>query len=103
MPFSKPLDDAISSLGREVSAPVRVVLWDGREFQFSDKPSVTLRLRDQRALQALRARSRGAELEALFALDRELAEARRLASHPLNPRLLAEHLLMAYNRATSGA
>ena len=54
MPFSKPLDDAISSLGREVSAPVRVVLWDGREFQFSEKPSVTLRLRDQRALQALR-------------------------------------------------
>ena len=31
---------------------------------------------------------------------RELAGARALADHPLNPRLLAEHLLMAYNRAT---
>ena len=50
---------------------------------------------------ALEARARASDLEALFALDRELAEARRLAAHPLNPRLLAEHLLMAYNRATS--
>jgi len=52
---------------------------------------------------ALRARAREADVEALFAFDRELAEARRLAAHPLNPRLVAEHLLMAYNRATSGA
>jgi DNA polymerase-3 subunit delta' len=52
---------------------------------------------------ALEARQRGADLDALFALDRELRDARRLAAHPLNPRLLAEHLLMAYNRATIGA
>ena len=52
---------------------------------------------------ALEARARGSDVEALFALDRELAAARRLAGHPLNPRLLAEHLLMAYNRATIGA
>ena len=51
----------------------------------------------------LKARARKSDLAALFELDRELAEARRLASHPLNPRLLAEHLLMAYNRATIGA
>jgi DNA polymerase-3 subunit delta' len=51
----------------------------------------------------LQARARSADLEALFALDRELASARRLASHPLNARLLAEHLLMAYNQATIGA
>jgi DNA polymerase-3 subunit delta' len=51
---------------------------------------------------ALESRARASDLEALFALDRELAQARRLAGHPLNPRLLAEHLLMAYNRATSG-
>ena len=50
----------------------------------------------------LKARAKGADLEALFELDRELSEARGLASHPLNPRLLAEHLLMAYNRATLG-
>jgi DNA polymerase-3 subunit delta' len=52
---------------------------------------------------ALQARARAADTEALFALDRELASARSLAGHPLNPRLVAEHLLMAYNRATSGA
>ncbi|HEX4334067.1 MAG TPA: DNA polymerase III subunit delta' [Usitatibacter sp.] len=50
-------------------------------------------------LKALQSRARGADLDALLALDRELAEARRLESHPLNPRLVAEHLLMAYNRA----
>ena len=49
---------------------------------------------------ALKARARSSNLDALLALDRELAAARALASHPLNPRLLAEHLLMAYNRAT---
>lgn len=47
----------------------------------------------------VKARARGADVDALLDLDRELAAARRLASHPLNPRLLAEHLLMAYNRA----
>lgn len=50
----------------------------------------------------LATRARSADLESLLALDRELASARQLASHPLNPRLLAEHLLMAYNRATVG-
>jgi DNA polymerase-3 subunit delta' len=55
------------------------------------------------AAAALRSRAKTSDLEALFALDRELASMRRLASHPLNPRLLAEHLLMAYNQATIGA
>ena len=48
---------------------------------------------------ALQSRARTADLDALLALDRELVEARRLESHPLNPRLVAEHLLMAYNGA----
>jgi DNA polymerase-3 subunit delta' len=52
---------------------------------------------------ALRARARAADLPALLELERELAEARRLASHPLNARLLTEHLLLAYNRAVTGA
>jgi DNA polymerase III subunit delta' len=52
---------------------------------------------------ALRAKAKAAEPAALFAFDRELACARALAAHPLNPRLVAEHLLMAYNRATSAA
>jgi DNA polymerase-3 subunit delta' len=52
---------------------------------------------------ALASRARSSDLEDLFALDRELAEARRLAGHPLNARLLAEHLLTAYNRAIRAA
>ena len=55
------------------------------------------------AATALAARAKNADVDALLELDRELAEARRLAAHPLNPRLLAEHLLMAYNRAILGA
>jgi DNA polymerase-3 subunit delta' len=49
---------------------------------------------------ALKGRARTSDLGALFDLDRELATARALAAHPLNARLLAEHLLMAYNRAS---
>ena len=49
---------------------------------------------------ALKQRAQKSDLAALLDLDRELATARGLASHPLNPRLVAEHLLMAYNRAT---
>ena len=52
---------------------------------------------------ALQSRAKSSDIDALFALDRELASARRLASHPLNARLLAEHLLMAYNQTTIGA
>jgi DNA polymerase-3 subunit delta' len=51
----------------------------------------------------LATRARTIDLERLLDLDAELAAARALAGHPLNPRLLAEHLLMAYNRATLGA
>jgi len=51
---------------------------------------------------ALADRARGCDLEALLELDRTLSEARRLASHPLNARLVAEHLLMSYNRSIMG-
>lgn len=54
MLFTKPLDAALDHLRREVSAPVRLVLWDGREYKFSDTPSVTLHLKDERALEALK-------------------------------------------------
>ena len=49
---------------------------------------------------ALRRRAQASDLRALLDLDRSLSDARGLASHPLNARLVAEHLLMAYNRAT---
>ena len=51
----------------------------------------------------VQARARNADLAALFDLDRELTSARALASHPLNHRLVVEHLLMTYNRATSAS
>jgi len=47
--WETPVDSALSKLKRNVHAPVRVVLWDGREFAFSDTPRVTLRLKDTRA------------------------------------------------------
>ncbi len=50
--WDKPLDNALSRLKRDVHAPVRLVLWDGREVSFSEKPKVTVRLRDSRAASA---------------------------------------------------
>jgi cyclopropane-fatty-acyl-phospholipid synthase len=51
--WDRPLDNALSKLKEHVHAPVRVVLWDGREVSFSDKPRVTLRLKGTRAVAAL--------------------------------------------------
>ncbi len=51
--WGNPVESALSNLKRSVNAPVRVVLWDGREVAFSDVPRVTLRLRDTRAASAL--------------------------------------------------
>jgi DNA polymerase-3 subunit delta' len=52
------------------------------------------------ALEKIAARSQS---DLLFELDARLREARRLALHPLNPRLVVESLLLAYNRAVRGA
>lgn len=51
---------------------------------------------------ALAAKAKRARLDSLLALERELVQARRLAAHPLNARLVVEHLMLAYNRATLG-
>jgi cyclopropane-fatty-acyl-phospholipid synthase len=51
--WEKPLDNALSNLKKNVSAPVRLVLWDGREFALSEKPRVTVRLNGIRAAAAL--------------------------------------------------
>jgi len=50
--WESPLDNALSTLKKNVSAPVRVVLWDGREVSLSDKPRVTVRLKGLRAAAA---------------------------------------------------
>ncbi len=51
--WDRPLDHALSNLKKRVQAPLRVVLWDGREVALSETPSVTLRLNGARAAAAL--------------------------------------------------
>jgi cyclopropane-fatty-acyl-phospholipid synthase len=51
--WDTPVDRAIANLRKQVNAPVRVVLWDGREYDLSDEPSVTLRLKEPSAASAL--------------------------------------------------
>lgn len=51
--WPRPVDQALSDLKKQVHAPVRVVLWDGREVSLSDSPRVTLTLKDPRAAAAL--------------------------------------------------
>ena len=48
------LDHALAALPGRISAPLRLVLWDGREVAFSDAPRVTLRFLRERAATALR-------------------------------------------------
>ena len=51
--WDKPVESALSNLKKNVSAPVRLVLWDGREVDFSGEPKITVRLKGVRAAQAL--------------------------------------------------
>jgi cyclopropane-fatty-acyl-phospholipid synthase len=51
--WTRPIDDVLGSLSRKVSAPLRLVLWDGREYKLSESPSVTLRLKDKRTASVL--------------------------------------------------
>jgi cyclopropane-fatty-acyl-phospholipid synthase len=52
--WNKQVDNAISRLKRDVHAPVRVVLWDGREVAFDEDPRVTIRLNHASTAAALR-------------------------------------------------
>lgn len=96
--------DALSfAAGVDRGAVERLIFWMQTWVQDLVRVRLSGRARHHIELAAaLEGRQRRADLDALFALDRELTAARRLASHPLNPRLLAEHLLLAYNRATLG-
>jgi cyclopropane-fatty-acyl-phospholipid synthase len=51
--WERPLQHALSNLKKRVSAPVRVVLWDGREVALSEHPRVTVRLTGTRAAAAI--------------------------------------------------
>jgi cyclopropane-fatty-acyl-phospholipid synthase len=51
--WERPVEYALSNLQKRVHAPVRVVLWDGREVSFDESPRVTLKLNGTRAASAL--------------------------------------------------
>jgi len=51
--WEKPLDNALTRLKQSVKAPVKLVLWDGREVAFAEKPRVVVRLKDSRVAAAL--------------------------------------------------
>jgi cyclopropane-fatty-acyl-phospholipid synthase len=50
--WHRPVENALSHL-RNIHAPLRVVLWDGRRIDFSDEPLVTLRFNEASAAAAL--------------------------------------------------
>jgi cyclopropane-fatty-acyl-phospholipid synthase len=53
--WERPIDHALSRLKENVHAPLKVVLWDGREVDLcDDPPRVTLRLNDARTASALK-------------------------------------------------
>ena len=52
--WQRTVDHALGKLKREIEAPVRLQLWDGRRIDFSPSPSVTLKLKDMRAALAFR-------------------------------------------------
>ena len=51
--WDRPVESALSNLKKQVHAPVRVVLWDGREVALSEEPVVTVRLKEASAAAAL--------------------------------------------------
>ena len=50
--WHKPIDNALDDLKKRVHAPVKLVLWDGREVALSEEPRVTVRLKRARAASA---------------------------------------------------
>ena len=51
--WERPVENALSNLQKRVHAPVRLVLWDGREVSFDESPRVTLKLHGTRGASAL--------------------------------------------------
>jgi cyclopropane-fatty-acyl-phospholipid synthase len=70
--WDRQLDQAITRLKHDVHAPLRVVLWDGREVAFDEDPSVTIRLKDRNAAAALRRPSLMALAQAYIDGDAEI-------------------------------
>ena len=53
MLWQSSVENALSRLKEQVVTPLRVVLWDGREFAFAAAPRVTVRLKEAEAASAL--------------------------------------------------
>ena len=70
--FWNPVDHALSNLKKQVKAPLRVVLWDGREVALSESPNVTIRILDRKSAGALAKPSLLALAEAYIEGDAEL-------------------------------
>ena len=51
--WDRPVESALTNLKKHIQAPLRVVLWDGREVALSDEPRVTVRLNDASTAAAL--------------------------------------------------
>ena len=51
--WDRSVEHALADLKKRVNAPVRVVLWDGREFALSEEPRVTVRVNGARGASAL--------------------------------------------------
>jgi cyclopropane-fatty-acyl-phospholipid synthase len=79
--WDRPLDHALSNLKKHVRAPVRLVLWDGREVALSDAPTVTLRFKYARTAAILARPSMLSLAEAYIAGDAEIEGDVRTAIH----------------------
>jgi cyclopropane-fatty-acyl-phospholipid synthase len=51
--WDRPVEHALSNLKKRVHAPLRLVLWDGREVALSEEPRVTMRINGARGASAL--------------------------------------------------
>jgi cyclopropane-fatty-acyl-phospholipid synthase len=51
--WDRSVDHVLTNLKKRVNAPVRVVLWDGREVAFSEEPRVTIQVKGARGASAL--------------------------------------------------
>ncbi|MCB5189861.1 DNA polymerase III subunit delta' [Methylobacillus arboreus] len=95
-PFTSAAEFA--ALGMEdVMTAVQKWVYDLLAIRLNTRPRY--HVRDLAALQAL---SKSVDLSALLAFQRQVDEARRSASHPLNNELQLEHLLLQYSKLFPG-
>ena len=81
--WERPIESALSHLKKHIQAPVRVVLWDGREVALSEHPRVTMRFKEASGAAALARPSlltlAEAYIEGQYDLEGDVREAIRSA------------------------